>query len=221
VGTGFPGEGTGNVPVLKPLQRIERANISYGYAMTMTPLQVVQAYGVIASGGVKRPVSLLRVDNAPQGERVIDKKYTDQVTQMLKRVVTAEGTGSRAKAISYSVAGKTGTAYKAINGRYSDKQIASFIGMAPADNPRIVAMVIVDEPQGSGIYTNGGWVAAPAFSKVAEDALRMLQVPPDNIYQHDNKEIVDKAASKTAPAKTVESEKSAVKAAPMNERSAT
>lgn len=221
VGTGFPGEGTGNVPVLKPLQRIERANISYGYAMTMTPLQVVQAYGVIASGGVKRPVSLLRVDNAPQGERVIDKKYTDQVTQMLKRVVTAEGTGSRAKAISYSVAGKTGTAYKAINGRYSDKQIASFIGMAPADNPRIVAMVIVDEPQGSGIYTNGGWVAAPAFSKVAEDALRMLQVPPDNIYQHDNKEIVDKAASKTAPAKTVESEKPAVKAAPMNETSAT
>lgn len=221
VGTGFPGEGTGNVPVLKPLQRIERANISYGYAMTMTPLQVVQAYGVIASGGVKRPVSLLRVDNAPEGERVIDKKYTDQVTQMLKRVVTAEGTGSRAKAISYSVAGKTGTSFKAINGRYSNKQIASFIGMAPANNPRIVAMVIVDEPQGSGIYANGGWVAAPAFSKVAEDALRMLQVPPDNIYQHDNKEIVDKAANKTAPANTVESEKPAVKAASINERSAT
>jgi cell division protein FtsI (penicillin-binding protein 3) len=219
VGTGFPGEGTGNVPVLKPLQRIERANISYGYAMTMTPLQVVQAYGVIASGGVKRPVSLLRVDNPPVGERVIDKKYTDQVTQMLKRVVTAEGTGSRAKAISYSVAGKTGTAYKAVNGRYSTKQIASFIGMAPADNPRIVAMVIVDEPQGSGIYANGGWVAAPAFSKVAEDALRMLQVPPDNIYQHDEN-VVDKSASKTEPAKAVQREKSQTKVV-ANERSAT
>lgn len=202
VGTGFPGEGRGNVPVLKPLQKIERANISYGYAMTMTPLQVVQAYGVIAAGGIKRPVSLLRVDNAPEGERVIDKKYTDQVTKMLKRVVTAEGTGSRAKAISYSVAGKTGTSYKAINGRYSQKQIASFIGMAPADNPRIVAMVIVDEPQGSGIYANGGWVAAPAFSKVAEDALRMLQVPPDNIYLHDDQKVADKESlnNKTAPA---------------------
>ncbi len=195
---------------------------SSNIAMTMTPLQVVQAYGVIASGGVKRPVSLLRVDNAPEGERVIDKKYTDQVTQMLKRVVTAEGTGSRAKAISYSVAGKTGTAYKAINGRYSEKQIASFIGMAPADNPRIVAMVIVDEPQGSGIYTNGGWVAAPAFSKVAEDALRMLQVPPDNIYQHDNKTVVDKTAKKEVPAGAAQTDKSATTTAAVNNgRSAT
>lgn len=219
VGTGFPGESRGNVPVLKPRQRIERANISYGYAMTMTPLQVVQAYGVIASGGVKRPVSLLRVDNAPVGERVIGKEYADQVTQMLKRVVTAEGTGSKAKAISYSVAGKTGTAYKAINGRYSNKQVASFIGMAPADNPRIVAMVIIDEPQGEGIYANGGWVAAPAFSKVAEDALRMLQVPPDNIYQHDDK-VADKSVSNTEPAKAVRREKSPTKVV-ANERSAT
>ena len=181
VGTGFPGEGTGNVPVLKPLQKIERANISYGYAMTMTPLQVVQAYGVIASGGIKRPVSLLRVDTPPEGQRIIEKQYAEQVKEMLKRVVTAEGTGSRAKAISYSVAGKTGTAYKAANGRYSQAQMASFIGMAPVENPRIVAMVVIDEPKGSGIYANGGWVAAPAFSKVAEDALRMLQVTPDNI----------------------------------------
>lgn len=221
VGTGFPGESTGNVPVLKPLQRIERANISYGYAMTMTPLQVVQAYGVIASGGVKRPVSLLRVDNAPDGERIIDKKYTDQVKEMLKRVVTAEGTGSKAKAISYSVAGKTGTAYKAINGRYSDKQIASFIGMAPADNPRIVAMVIIDEPQGSGIYANGGWVAAPAFSKVAEDALRMLQVPPDNIHQHKDESIVNSAEKKNSLNNAAQTKKISTEAAPVKARSAT
>lgn len=220
VGTGFPGEGRGNVPVLKPLQRIERANISYGYALTMTPLQVVQAYGVIASGGVKRPVSLLRVDNVPEGERVIDKTHAEQVTKMLKRVVTAEGTGSRAKAISYSVAGKTGTTFKAINGRYSRKQIASFIGMAPADNPRIVAMVIVDEPEGSGTYANGGWVAAPAFSKVAEDALRMLQVPPDTIHLHDDQQVVNKDVKKAEPVKAVQSNKSAPKVAAVNERSA-
>lgn len=221
VGTGFPGEGTGNVPVLKPLQRIERANISYGYAMTMTPLQVVQAYGVIASGGVKRPVSLLRVDNAPGGERIVDKKYTDQVKEMLKRVVTAEGTGSKAKAISYSVAGKTGTAYKAINGRYSDKQIASFIGMAPADNPRIVAMVIIDEPQGSGIYANGGWVAAPAFSKVAEDALRMLQIPPDNIHQHNDEVIVNKTVKKNNLNNAEQTKKISTETVIAKERSAT
>src|SRR5690606_1976883 len=173
--------GTGNVPVLKPLQKIERANISYGYAMTMTPLQVVQAYGVIASGGIKRPVSLLRVDTPPEGQRIVEKEYTEQVKEMLKRMVTAEGTGSRAKGISYSVAGKNCTAYKAVGVRYTQAHIASFIGMAPANNPRIVAMVVIDEPKGSGIYTNGGWVAAPAFSKVAEDALRMLQVTPDNI----------------------------------------
>lgn len=181
IGTGFPGEAAGSLPYLKPAQKIERANLSYGYALTMTPLQVVQAYSVIASGGVKRPLSLLKVDTPPAGERVVDKKYAQDVVDMLERVVSAEGTGSRAKALSYSVAGKTGTTFKAIGGRYSSKQMASFIGMAPVENPRIVALVVIDDPQGTGITVNGGWVAAPAFSKVAEDALRMLHVAPDKI----------------------------------------
>ena len=182
LGTGFPGESVGNLPLLKPTQKIERANMSYGYALNITALQAVQAYAVIASGGIKRPVSLLKVDESPAGEQVVAAQYAQQVKDMLKRVVTAEGTGSRAQAISYSVAGKTGTAFKAIGGSYAaQKQISSFIGMAPADNPRIVAMVIIDEPAagGSGTLGNGGYVAAPAFSKVAEDALRMLQVAPD------------------------------------------
>ena len=166
-------------------------------------LQTVQAYGVIATGGVKRPVSLLRVDTPPEGQRVVDQKYTDQVKEMLKRVVSAEGTGSKARAISYSVAGKTGTAYKAVNGRYSSLQISSFIGMAPVDNPRIVAMVVIDEPKGGGIMGNGGIVAAPAFSKVAEDALRMLQVPPDNIRSEDDKALIAEPAIKAAPENAV------------------
>jgi cell division protein FtsI (penicillin-binding protein 3) len=181
IGTGFPGEAAGSLPYLKPAQKIERANLSYGYALTMTPLQVVHAYSVIASGGIKRPVSLLKVDTPPAGERIVDQAHANNVVDMLTRVVSTEGTGSRASALSYSVAGKTGTAFKAINGRYSSKQIASFIGMAPVENPRIVALVVIDDPKGSGITVNGGWVAAPAFSKVAEDALRMLHVAPDKV----------------------------------------
>jgi len=208
IGTGFPGESAGHLPVLKPAQKIERANFSYGYALSSTVLQTVQAYGVIATGGVKRPVSLLRVDTPPDGQRVVEQKYTNQVKEMLKRVVSAEGTGSRARAISYSVAGKTGTAYKAVNGKYSSLQISSFIGMAPVDNPRIVAMVVIDEPKGGGIMGNGGIVAAPAFSKVAEDALRMLQVPPDNIRSEDDKALIAEPAIKAAPKNPVRDERS-------------
>lgn len=209
IGTGFPGEAVGNLPVFKPAQKIERANLSFGYALTINALQAVQGYAVIASGGVRRPVSLLRVDSPPAGERVVDKKYTDQVKEMLKRVVTAEGTGSRAQAISYSVAGKTGTAFKAIGGSYADhKQISSFIGMAPVDNPRIVAMVIIDEPKGEGTLGNGGYVAAPAFSKVAENALRMLQVAPDNV-QTDKQVANTKKASEAAAASAQKKERSA------------
>jgi len=192
IGTGFPGEAVGSLPILKPAQKIERANISYGYAMNTTVLQAVQAYSVIATDGIKRPISLLRVDSPPDGERVIDQLYAHQVKEMLKQVITAEGaTGSRAKAISYSVAGKTGTAYKAVNGKYTSLQIGSFIGMAPIDNPRIVAMVVIDEPKGAGMYGNGGYVAAPAFSKVAEDALRMLRVPPDAVKKQDAQAVTD------------------------------
>lgn len=188
IGTGFPGEAAGRVPSLKPGQLVERANMSYGYAMNTTVLQVVQAYAVIAAGGIKRPISLLRVDNSPEGEKVVDKKFTNEVKSMLMRVA-AEGTGTRARTISYSVAGKTGTAFKSVGGHYDyTKQISSFAGMAPANNPRIVAMVVIDEPQGSGTSANAGYVAAPAFSKIAEDALRMLKVPPDITLQNTSDE---------------------------------
>lgn len=196
IGTGFPGEATGSLPYFKAAQRIERANMSYGYALTSTALQAVQAYSVIASGGIKRPVSLLRVDGIPEGERVISENHTKEVVEMLKRVVTADGTGSRANTLSYSVAGKSGTSYKAIAGGYSrDRQIGSFIGMAPVDNPRIVALVIIDEAQGSGVMGNGGYVAAPVFSKIAENALRMLQVAPDVLRKQSD--VANSAKQKT------------------------
>lgn len=175
-GTGFPGEGSGLLPAHARWRPIQRATLAYGYGMNVTVLQLAQAYSVIASGGVKRPVSLLRVDNEPAAERVVAEHYTQDIITMLKRAAT-EGTATRARAISYTVAGKTGTVHKVGAHGYEEKRyMSSFAGMAPADNPRIVAVVVIDEPDASRYF--GGLVAAPVFSKVAEGALRMMQIPP-------------------------------------------
>ena len=175
-GTGFPGEGSGLLPAHARWRPIQRATLAYGYGMNVTVLQLAQAYSVIASGGLKRPVSLLRVDSEAAGERVVAEHYTQDIVTMLKRAAT-EGTATRARAISYTVAGKTGTVHKVGAHGYEEKRyMSSFAGMAPADNPRIVAVVVIDEPDASKYF--GGLVAAPVFSKVAEGALRMMQIPP-------------------------------------------
>lgn len=177
VGTGFPGEASGLLPTHKRWRPIQRATLAFGYGINVSVLQMAQAYGVIASGGIKRPVSLLRVDQAPEGERIVAEKLTDDITAMLKRVASSEGTARRARAISYSVAGKTGTSRKVgPNGYDENRYMASFVGIAPAENPRIVAVVVIDEPKREKY--SGGLSAAPVFSKVAEGALRMLHVPP-------------------------------------------
>lgn len=177
LGTGFPGEASGLLPAHRRWRPIQRATLSFGYGMNVSVLQMAQAYSVIASGGVKRPVSLLRVDQAPEGERVVSESLTQEVTNMLMRVASSEGTASRARAISYTVAGKTGTARKVGPQGYDEKRyIASFAGMAPAESPRVVAVVTIDEPRVE-VYS-GGLAAAPVFSRVAEGALRMLHVPP-------------------------------------------
>ncbi|MGM8228726.1 peptidoglycan D,D-transpeptidase FtsI family protein [Cellvibrio sp. ARAG 10.3] len=178
-GTGFPGEGSGLLPAHARWRPIQRATLAYGYGMNVTVLQLAQAYSVIASGGVKRPVSLLRVDNEPAAERVVAEHYTQDIITMLKRAAT-EGTATRARAISYTVAGKTGTVHKVGAHGYEEKRyMSSFAGMAPADNPRIVAVVVIDEPDATQYF--GGLVAAPVFSKVAEGALRMMQIPPQPV----------------------------------------
>lgn len=177
IGTGFPGEASGLLPSHKRWRPIQRATLAFGYGINVSVLQMAQAYGVIASGGVKRPVSLLRVDEVPTGERIVDEHLTDDIVEMLKRVATNEGTARRARAISYTVAGKTGTSRKVGPHGYDEKRyMASFVGIAPAENPRIVAVVVIDEPKIEKY--SGGLSAAPVFSKVAEGALRMLHVPP-------------------------------------------
>ncbi len=179
VGTGFPGEAVGSLPNHSRWRPIQRATYAFGYGLNLTATQLVNAYSVIASGGVKRTPSLLKVDEAPAGERVVAESLAREMVDILSHVVTEEGTGTLAQIPAYPVAGKTGTVHKVGVGGYVDNRyMASFVGMAPTDNPRLVAAVIIDEPSDQRYF--GGQVAAPVFSKVIEGALRLLQVPPSD-----------------------------------------
>lgn len=178
-GVGFPGESVGVLPARRRWSAIEHANFAFGYGMSVTALQLAQAYSVVANHGVKRPVSMLRVDNPSADERVVGEKVSSQLVSMLKTVLQSEGTARKAQIDAYPAAGKTGTVHKVgREGGYADDRYRSvFAGMAPADNPRVVAVVVIEEPK-SGKYF-GGEVAAPVFAKVAEGALRLMHVPPE------------------------------------------
>ncbi|MFT6102557.1 MAG: cell division protein FtsI (penicillin-binding protein 3) [Candidatus Endobugula sp.] len=179
-GTGFPGESVGILPNHSKWQPIVQANFSFGYGLALTALQLAQAYSVIADDGMKKPVSILKLDAAPSTKRVVDKKIANQVVQMLKTVVLPGGTAKRANVDNYVVAGKTGTIHKVGKGGYADNRYTSlFAGFAPADDPKIIAVVVVNEPSRGQYY--GGEVAAPVFASVVERGLQLLQIPPDEI----------------------------------------
>lgn len=176
-GVGFPGEAVGVLPSPPKWRPVEEATLSYGYGMSVNALQLAQAYMVIANGGVRYPLSLIRQDNKPEGHRVLSEKVTLQVRNMLREAV-ARGTGRRAQPGFYSAGGKTGTVHLVGAQGYEDSQYkAIFAGMAPIDNPRLVTVVAVDAPQSGEYY--GGEVAAPVFSRVMGDALRLLNVKPE------------------------------------------
>jgi cell division protein FtsI (penicillin-binding protein 3) len=177
--SGYPGESAGMLPPYQGWRPIGQATMAYGYGLSMTPLQLAQAYAVLAGDGLARPVSLVRVDKPPIARRVVSPETTRSVISMLEKVVTTEGTGIKAAVTGYRVAGKTGTARKiAAGGGYEgDRHTAVFAGLVPASDPRLVIVVVVDEPKG-GFYF-GGDVAAPVFSAVAAGAMRILAVPPD------------------------------------------
>ncbi|HEY3326254.1 MAG TPA: penicillin-binding protein 2 [Novimethylophilus sp.] len=178
VHAGFPGEAAGRLRPWQHWQPIEQATMAYGHGISLSLLQLARAYSVFANDGEIKPISLLKVKEAPIGQHVISAQTAREVRGMLELVVQPGGTAPRAQVMGYRVAGKTGTAHKLINGEYaSDRYVASFIGMAPASNPRLIIAVMIDEP-GNGQYY-GGAVAAPVFSAVMSDALRMLAVPQD------------------------------------------
>jgi len=176
-GVGFPGEAVGVLPAPPKWRPVEEATLSYGYGMSVNALQLAQAYMVLANGGIRYPLSLLKVDEPPRGERVLSEGVTHEVRQMLGQVVE-KGTGTRAQPGFYSAGGKTGTVHLVGAQGYEDSQYkAIFAGMAPIDNPRIVTVVAVDAPQSGEYY--GGEVAAPVFARVMSDALRLLNVKPE------------------------------------------
>lgn len=177
-GSGFPGERTGVLRSFHKWHRAGQAAIAYGYGVSVTALQLTRAYAVIATGGMMYRTSFLRRDKQPQGKRVVPRKVANELRTMLKTVVTGPGTGTRAEVANYVVSGKTGTAHKAVAGGYSDNDyIGVFCGMIPADHPRLVACVVINEPSRGQYY--GGLVAAPVFSDVMSGAMRILNVPPD------------------------------------------
>ena len=178
-GTGFPGESAGVLPYRERWSPIERVTLAYGYGLALTPLQLARAYAVIASGGRLLTPSLLRLDDGEQlAPQVIDARIARQVLDVLHGVTSEEGTAKRARVDGYSVAGKTGTAHKASrNGYADDRYLAFFAGIAPASEPRLVTIVLIDEPKGDHYY--GGEVAAPVFSRITAGALRLLNVVPD------------------------------------------
>jgi cell division protein FtsI (penicillin-binding protein 3) len=176
--SGYPGESAGLLPHWSHWRPVGISSMSRGYGLSVTPLQLAHAYATVGAGGYSRPVSFLRVDAAPIGERVLDERVAHSLVHMLEAVIAPSGTGSHAAIPGYRVAGKTGTAWKANAGGYStDRYMAVFGGVAPASQPRLAAVVIVDEP-GAGKYY-GGDVAAPVFSRVVGGALRLLAVAPD------------------------------------------
>lgn len=181
-GIRFPAEEQGLLLDLDEYSGSTLGNESIGQGLSVTPMQMVAGYSAIANGGLlEQPRLVKRIGDEPvpppQGRRVISPAVAAQVREMLAGVLGPGGTASEVSVPGYTLAGKTGTAEVAENGTYSEtKYVASFIGFAPADNPRLLAAVIVDQPQGE-IY--GGSVAAPAFGRIAEFALPYLGVPQE------------------------------------------
>jgi len=185
-GSGYPGESAGMLSHYSHWRPIGIATLSHGYGLSVTPLQLAHAYATIGAGGVKRPISFERVSGRIRGEQVLDPKVALELVQLMETVVEKGGTATRASLIGYRVSGKTGTAFKSIAGGYStDRIMAVFAGLVPASHPKLATVVVIDEPsrdfQQGGTLAQGGTVAAPVFASVMSGALRLMDVPPDDL----------------------------------------
>jgi cell division protein FtsI (penicillin-binding protein 3) len=195
-GTGFPGENMGLLPNHRIWRPIERVTFAFGHGLTVTALQLAQAYTVFANQGQRRGVSLLKTDKPVPATPAISPEIASQVLAMMSTVTQKGGTAVRAQVRSYFTAGKTGTAHKVGAGGYEDSEyVAFFAGLAPATNPELVSVVLIDAPHGNQYY--GGEVAAPVFSGVMSGALRLLNVAPDDWHAPDA--VAAKKLAGTAP----------------------
>jgi cell division protein FtsI (penicillin-binding protein 3) len=175
---GLPSEAAGKLRPYDSWKPIEKATMAFGHGMSVSLLQLARAYAAIATDGVLPPLTVLKRRESAIGQRAMSAETASALRAMLETVTEEGGTAPQARIMGYRVAGKTGTAHKLVDGRYApDKYIGSFVGMAPASNPRLVVAVMIDEPSGTQYY--GGLVAAPVFAKVMAGGLRLLAVPPD------------------------------------------
>lgn len=176
-GIGLPGESTGHLSDPQNWRDIERATMAFGYGLSVNVMQLARAYSVLAADGIRRPLSITKLDTALPSQRVLSIKTARAVRKMLMRVVT-DGTGRAAAVSGYRVAGKTGTVHKSTARGYAeDRYLSLFAGMLPAARPEIVAVVVIDEPKSGEHF--GGQVAAPIFAKVMHEAARILGLAPD------------------------------------------
>ncbi|VXB25252.1 peptidoglycan D,D-transpeptidase FtsI family protein [Pseudomonas sp. 8O] len=181
-GLGFPGERVGNLPNHRKWREAETATLSYGYGLSVTAVQLAHAYAALANGGGMTPLSMIRVDEKPSAMQVVPTDVAKTVQGMLQQVIEAPRGVFRAQVPGYHVAGKSGTARKTNSGAkgYQTNSYRSlFAGFAPAQDPRIALVVVIDEP-GKGAYY-GGLISAPVFSRVMAGSLRLMNIAPDNL----------------------------------------
>jgi cell division protein FtsI (penicillin-binding protein 3) len=203
-GSKFPGEGSGTIGDTHPQNPFVLATMAFGYGVTVTPLQLAQAYAALGTGGIKNPVSFIKLTEKPVGVRVIDRTVAKQMLSILTQ--TAESlTQLNGLKLGYRFAGKTGTARKVgKQGYQEDNHVAVFAGLAPAENPRFAIVVMIDDPKVGGYY--GGQVAAPLFTQIATQSLRLYQVPPRlpaTLPLPKNAETLKMAQTKKMPGKNI------------------
>lgn len=190
-GSGFPGESAGMLSNYTHWRPIGIATLSHGYGISVTPLQLAHAYATIGAGGIKRPITFERLPTPTPahpvpGVQVMDPTVAHALVKLMEQVIAKGGTATRASLVGYRVSGKTGTAFKSIAGGYStDRIMAVFAGLVPASHPKLATVVVIDEPsrdvQEVGTLAQGGTVAAPVFASVMSGALRLLDIPPDDL----------------------------------------
>jgi cell division protein FtsI (penicillin-binding protein 3) len=182
--SGFPGESAGLLTHHGHWQELSQATLAYGYGVSVTALQLAQAYAALGNDGWFQPVSLVALDQPKEGRQIVAPETARAIVHMLEEVIMPGGTGTKADIAGYRVAGKTGTAWKFAAGGYSeDEYVSIFAGLAPASDPRLAAVVVIDEPHGDLYY--GSDVAAPVFADVMSESLRLLAVPPDALPARD------------------------------------
>jgi cell division protein FtsI (penicillin-binding protein 3) len=192
VGTGFPGETLGSLPAYKKWHPVTQATFAFGYGLSVSSLQLARAYAVLANDGLRKEISMVALNSEPEGLRVINAATTKKVRHMLLAASSHKGTGSRAMIDGYSVGGKTGTMHKVkVDGGYDDNRyMAVFAGLSPISIPRLATVVVIDEPRQGDYF--GGLVAAPVFSEITGNALRLMQVTPDETGQNSSLASLDK-----------------------------